>query len=364
MSYLASVAKTEVLKRTSGFDTFSSFGVSVNSPLRSNLVALGKQYVDLVDSGKYQGSFTTQTGTTDVGNTTGDGYQLDDAYRVSIFSEKLGKRISAFLQNTTSMQVRSKWSEFIPISSSNMYSALNSITQLLGGSLVSKISSRRMWRGTDPISMDVKLRFEAVSDPIAEVICPCIMVLQLASPGGASFNKESILNSGELSEEGIKSFKKELTGAAASTIEAVIGQILLPPGPSPFWHKEDENGKVIFGDRITIKIGNFLSFNNVIISKADVALDSKIHRSGNPISATASITFETYEVLTKDDVNSAFRSGIMGGTDVDFTGGITGAISGVKGALKTAGSAVKSAASSVPGGFTSIGGNLAKKLVG
>lgn len=180
--------------------------------------------------------------------------------------------IHAFLQDKFKMKVGSSWD-------SVGYSS-NMIATALGQGIVGKVfyptvTTRRVWAGSTPVTMTIPLRFEAFDDILVDVTQPISQLQSMALP-----------------REG---------GSAV---------FLIPPGPNPF--KFDDKGNSIegAGDYITIKIGDFLVFNSVVIDSVDVEWDSKFGEQG-PVGASVNLTFTTYEMLTGEKLDALYHGGVQ-----------------------------------------------------
>jgi len=186
--------------------------------------------------------------------------------------------ITAFLQDKFSFNVSSDWTDSAAMS--GLFATASDIFQAgFGKTLMNTMASRRKWRGSSPVSITMKLKFEAFGDVKREVIEPCQLLQGLALPsGGVSAGEEQFF--------------------------------LNPPGPNPFYLEGLANafgqyapfGK---GDEIGITIGDFIYFNSVIISSVEVVFESRMSKDG-PIGAEATIQFQTYEMLTKEKLKTSY----------------------------------------------------------
>jgi hypothetical protein len=158
-------------------------------------------------------------------------------------------------------------------------------------SLITKATSRRMWKGSSPMRLSLLMRFEAVFDPLLEVLQPLRILGSLTLPVESS------------SETGSKL------------------PFLGPPGPSPFQlqlqksvrsAKLKEVASVVNsfqgGDQIQIELGEFLTFFSVIVREVNLTVPIRFDASGNPVSATVNVLFETYEMLTAESFRGSFKN--------------------------------------------------------
>ena len=194
--------------------------------------------------------------------------------------------IGAWLQEKIKFEVSSEWEPLVDMSG---ISSADNFFQLFGVSINSTFSSRRKWKGSQPISIFFNLRFEALSDTKKEVIEPCLRLQQLALPtrGAVNVSGESFL--------------------------------LQPPGPNPFYLEAASSIKVgghqLFGagEVIEIDVGQgFLKFgtssdgNGVVIKNVKVEFDNRMSEDG-PIGATVNLEIQTYEMLTRDKLAKIYN---------------------------------------------------------
>ena len=210
-------------------------------------------------------------------------------YIVVVRSTKWGWVVRGVMKEGFVMGANSKWSPLVPQSLSNL---INIGTQVVTGkALASKWATRRIWTGTSPLSLIVNIEFNAVNNEFVEVVRPCLRLEQMALPSVPQTTPGGI--------------------AAGNYIP-----LMSPPGPSPF--AEIQGIQAVFGsagssvglgglftgggDRIQIKIGKFLDFDNVIISQVGITYANKMTQGGYPIQSLANINFETYEMMTVEEL--------------------------------------------------------------
>ena len=192
----------------------------------------------------------------------------------------------AILQEEISLGTESAWQSFIP-SKYEPSAELQTMASAVGASLITRWTSRRVWMGTEPLKISMKLRFEADENAYNEVIVPCLSLKKLCLP-----------------TQGPK-IGIPVVGKVAT---AITSNVLWPPGPNPLIRGG------IFGwaggENIEIQVGlgprPFLYFDSVIMKRVSVTYANRFTAGGYPVSATADIQFETYTVLTKDDLDSVF----------------------------------------------------------
>lgn len=179
--------------------------------------------------------------------------------------------ITAIMEKPFSMSTSSNWQSLIGVPTD----VQNQIaTSLSGGKLsgYSIYSTRRIWAGSEPISLNLSLKFYAVHNTFIEVVSPCIRLQRLSLPS---------YQAGNLS-------------------------LLTPPGPNPY-NLSATTPTVVLGDNIEIYVGGFLYFNPVIVKRVSVEWDNKYDSSGYPLGATVQVEFQTYQIMTKVDISNTVQ---------------------------------------------------------
>lgn len=206
-------------------------------------------------------------------------FKVPDAYIVQI--ENNDWEVRAVLQDKLSLTVTSEWEPFVDMS--GISNLIHGAVQFASHrALVSRWTSRRIWKGTSPLRITLTLKFEAVYDAGREVTDACLALQQMVLPGQP----------------------KKFLGVP----------LLAPPGPSPHLYEGEENDFVKKvgdwakegGDEINIIIGKLMEFKSVIIKDAQTNIEPKFTVEGDPVGATVDLVFETYEIFTKDAIAEAY----------------------------------------------------------
>ena len=239
------------------------------------------------------------------GYTTND---LQDEYAVEVSSTMLGVLVRASMQENLSFSTESTWESVTPdIGNSRMGEYLGLAVQTASAlakypiSLQNKHTSRRCWKGTTPIKMDVKLHFVATDNALNEVFLPCILLQKMALP--------SVRLLGFLAPPGPSPMilPEEITGMIAAATDYTRDKLGMKKGGNV---ADIANERLREGsDTITIKFGKLFTFKSVILKRCSIALDKKLSVSGYPISGSAQIEFESYEVMGKEDLDEAMVTG-------------------------------------------------------
>jgi hypothetical protein len=208
--------------------------------------------------------------------------EVPEQFRVWISNETFGTSnqldVFAVLQENVTLSTRSHWETYNPLGDV-ITDASQAVAQLFRKSLVSRISSRRIWKGTEPVRISLLLKFEAYERAYTDVVVPNIKLQQTALPSG-----------------------DEKHGQFA---------LLTPPGPYPYnLTGDDKNPKTEErGENITVQVGNLFTFNRVVVAEINTVYSNKFDNEGYPVSAQTQITFDTYEILTKNMLGTAYTGG-------------------------------------------------------
>ena len=200
-------------------------------------------------------------------------YADQGLYRVLVKSNTIGT-VRAWAPDEISVQVESAWdSPFATVGSS-----VDTLSRFFGASTQSEFQHTQIWQGTSPITLTIPLRFFALSSASAEedVTNPIRNLMKLALPDRN-------------------------------------GNFLKPPGPLPTATKENilstgaNPDKV--GEIITVSIGRFLYFSPVIVTSVNSNIPLKFTEDSVPLTASVDLTFNTFRIATKSDLDNMFPTG-------------------------------------------------------
>lgn len=231
-----------------------------------------------------------------------DGDDVPVEYLIRITSVRDNETVVALMQEGISMTTHSNWEPVVPMGMGNFESVTQAITSLAGSptSLITKAASRRIWKGSSPILIVAKLKFEAVNDAFKEVAMPCKILQKLALPS-----------------------EKDILGDTMQKFNISKSlPVLSPPGPTPFTtvgllENLDSNPASTYhdaikgmsgGNLIIVRIGTFISFINVIVKEVSINVEPKFTKEGYPISASVDMSFETYEMMTTRNIDRAYNA--------------------------------------------------------
>ena len=216
-------------------------------------------------------------------------------YKVKIFSATVDTNpIEGYLQgDSLDMSLRSTWeSAFQTIST--LAGMANAPSQMLTGTTAMMGAfTRRIWTGNAPLRLSLPLKFQATKDSTNDVLAPCQALQLMVSPGVSQLG---FLTPPGPNPYNTKDVKKTLTKIQKKA-EGVLNAT--EEGAKFLKSAIAKRGN---GDLIRLTIGRFLRFDNIIITDLDIKYATKFDYQGIPVSAEAIITFETFEVLTKNSL--------------------------------------------------------------
>jgi len=253
-------------------------------------------------------TFRTKVGAGGVGTTklteygyTPDGSPVPDEYLCRVTSIRNQATVVAPLQDSVTLRVESYWGPAVPTSVSELANKVFQFASQGRMSAITRATTRRIWMGTRPVVLTLRLMFQAVEDAFREVVEPTRLLQCMALPRGPR-------SADEPGEEG-------WVGGAQKVVP-----FLAPPGPTPFSLEGVLNLRGVNesrllqyveglkgGDKIMVEIGRFLTFPNVIITSVSPTIPIAFTPEGNPVRSEVSVTFETYEMMTVEDLNDAFK---------------------------------------------------------
>jgi len=211
---------------------------------------------------------------------------ISDRYKIEIHAHEggslggLGKgkqifRINAYLQDKISLTGGNTWGSIaqdIPYYQKVIDKVDAAAQGIFGRTAKTAMSTQRKWTGSSPIGINLKLKFEAVNKVNEEVLLPCKLLQSLTLP-----------------YSGIKGFG------------------LLPPGPNPYTLEQTEESSR--GENVTINVGNFIRFTSVIVTNVKVTYENRMSDDG-PIGAEVDLSIETWRMLTRDELDTAYDNDI------------------------------------------------------
>lgn len=251
-----------------------------------------------------------------------DGKPVPAEYLTRVTSIRNRTTVISPLQDTLQLRVDSHWEPIVPTSLLSTGNVLLQVATKGRKSLVTRATSRRIWSGSSPMRLSLQMRFEAYMNPFREVVEPCRILQSMALPSESVRAKTQ----GEPSAvETALNVAGKLFGVNTSSLP-----FLSPPGPTPFstegvlnFQRTSNISKDVTaiqeglqgGDLIFIELGRFLTFYNVVIRTVSASIPIKFDPHGDPVSATLTVEFETYEMMTTQGLSQAYEKTISSEND-------------------------------------------------
>lgn len=201
-------------------------------------------------------------------------YGMEENSNYKVFIKQAGGgEVEAYVPETFQLAVTSQFNQ--PFGQGVSNSTVGTAAKVaVGQALVSQAMTAQIWEGTQPIEITLELEFVAEYDPQREVLKPIKDLLTMTMPSRGT------------------------------------GGFLAPPGPKYLdiinWKAFEPTKGDSAQKQISIKIGNFLFFNNVVIESVNSTFFSMMHETGIPLRATVAVTFKTLFVQIAEDIPNLF----------------------------------------------------------
>ena len=177
--------------------------------------------------------------------------------------------VIGLIPDSFNFDLASEWGQLIDSPGS---SGLGTVVQeLTGYSTISKKTSAQRWQGSSTIDLSLSISLVAESNASAEIIEPVSRLARMALPRAS---------------EGQAGF-------------------LAPPGPRLF--RQNEEGNDRSSDRIDISIGEFLRFENIIITSVNPTFSGHMLPDGRPSSAEVGVNFRTFYIFDSSELERSMR---------------------------------------------------------
>lgn len=211
--------------------------------------------------------------------------------------------IHAYLPEQVAMSSESTWEPIL--GSGILGSTIDGISSLAGAGKVTGYQVNPLfqsicgWQGNSPLTWSFDLQFNAIDDPVTDVLTPIITLLELTMPvdlgqglvQAPGPNAINILNKALQNTKpivGVTSLVNEFT-KRANSMQETLG---------------NRSGSE---ESCTVKIGNFMVLRDVVITSVSPRFDTQFHK-GLPISAEATVDFKMMYAGTRDILNSIFTT--------------------------------------------------------
>jgi hypothetical protein len=225
------------------------------------------------------------------------GMQENANYKVIVSQSARGAQspgliVEGWIPETFQVAVSSQFSQ--PFGQSHPASLMTKLTTNV--SLTSQSMTAQVWEGSQPIELTLEIEFIAESDPKREVLLPIVNLLMMTMPSnnGGTFLRPPGPEYTDLQDwKALVNDWQNLAGVNNMTnLERI--------------KKGREGIKGVKG-AISIDLGKFMYFDNVVIETVNTTFHSMMHSSGIPLRATCAVTFKTLFVPVAEDLANLFN---------------------------------------------------------
>lgn len=192
---------------------------------------------------------------------------------------------------------------------------LNQAAKFFGASLTSQSMSVQVWQGTACPELSMTFQLIAENDPVEDILLPIKRLSKLVLPGVGPAKLLSPPGpridpavagaaAGAILTAGASAAIGSLVGAATLDFDKVVGSA--KSAASSVGASLDDllnNPK----NNVTLYIGRFLRFPSVVIQSVSQTYDTIFDARGLPLKASIDVTFSTWYVPVKADVNRIFQ---------------------------------------------------------
>lgn len=192
---------------------------------------------------------------------------------------------------------------------------ISGAAKFFGASLTSQSMSVQVWQGSTCPEFNLTFQLIAETDPVQDVLMPIKRLSKLALPGVTAAKllsppgpridplvaaqAASAVASGVISTIG-----GALAGIVTQDYTAIVGSAKsAAAGAGKALDALIENPK----NNISLYIGRFLRFPSVVIQSVSQTYDTIFDKRGLPLKANVDVTFSTWYVPVKSDVDRIFQ---------------------------------------------------------
>lgn len=184
---------------------------------------------------------------------------------------------------------------------------IKNFSRVMGiSNLVTQNLTSQVWQGTNEVSFAMTFELFATRDPDEEVLQPIKRLMMLTLPGvgplglltppGPTIDfkkswsdlKESVGQSVGAGVDGLKNVGKSFLGLEAGE------------------QRQAKTPTLHYKNVISLEIGAFLRFDSVVVETVDMSGKTLFDKMGRPIAASVNVSFKTFQVPTKNNLDAMF----------------------------------------------------------
>jgi hypothetical protein len=214
-----------------------------------------------------------------------DSYSVDDDMTVSVGCDARDLFVKAVMPSKLAFSIKSRWDNFLGNLQDNMFfSVIDTALQVTKGiSLNNPFLSRKIWKGTEPLIMQLNLKLVSYDDAYVDVWQPALRLLGMAVPR-------------QLGGTGVKALAWEIPGPKPIDLSRVL----------KVFNIDDVTVSPNKAAPIFVRIGRLMRLDDLFITDIKFEFDTALE-DGYPISADVSMT-----VSTQDSANMNMLYAIRG----------------------------------------------------
>jgi hypothetical protein len=257
---------------------------------------------------------------------------INPAYQVTIMQSHVpaGQTpiiVQAPLPETFAFDSNASYAQSLPQGPTS--GAVAQVASAFGIRLAVPAMTAQLWQGASETTLTLALEFHTESDPVADVQTPILNLNRLTMPSvssstgmlqspGPSLNVSQIttlvknagtqlvntataVGNGQVQPTAASMTNTSVSANQGSNTPVTQSNTQNPQlGSSQYWKSQVAN-------QISIRIGNYMFFDSVVITNVQQTFMSNIDAAtGLPHHATVNITFKPFFMLTQEDLSSVF----------------------------------------------------------
>lgn len=192
---------------------------------------------------------------------------------------------------------------------------ISGAAKFFGASLTSQSMSVQVWQGTTCPEFNLTFQLIAENDPVEDILNPIKRLSKLALPGVTPVKLLSppgpgidpmvaAQAAGAVAGSVLSGVGSAIVGLVKQDYQSVVGSAKsAAAGVGSALDSILENPK----NNITLYIGRFLRFPSVVIQSVSQTYDTIFNDKGLPLKANVDVTFSTWYVPVKSDIDRIFQ---------------------------------------------------------
>lgn len=203
-----------------------------------------------------------------------------------------------YLPESFSLGMSAEWGE--PFANIGAGALGDAIQVLTNRKLVNQTMTMQVWQGTSPVRFNLRFHFVAYNNTYNDVVGPVQALYRLVTP---SRGAGGILVPPGPDVQWLQGYAAQIESGGAAALAQLSSAVRGNTGSGQSGSNSTTGtaAKVVNTalGKITIYIGKFLTFDNVVVENVDAEFDTMFDASGLPISAKVDVSFKTFTILVQ-----------------------------------------------------------------